>query len=106
MPAPPAVYGFTRNRVERQLAFQRVTEALYTVLIDVQRQRAVPVSLTWGDRPLYDAAALQRIYARCRAELEATGGAVPPSLEAIARGIELQGACLTRLTRRAEPTYQ
>jgi hypothetical protein len=43
------------------------------------------VSLTWGERLLYDAAALQRVYARCRVELEATGGGVPPSLEAVAR---------------------
>ena len=85
MPAASVVYRFTQNRVQRQLAFTRVTEALYTMLIDVQRQRAVPVSLTWGDRVLYDAAALQRIYTQCRSELEATGGAVPPSLEAVAR---------------------
>jgi hypothetical protein len=85
MPARSVVYTFTQNRVQRQLAFQRVTEALYTVLMDVQRQRAEPVSLMWGDRLLYDAAGLQRIYARCRAELEATGGGVPPTLEAVAR---------------------
>jgi hypothetical protein len=85
MASPSVVYAFTQNRVQRQLAFTRVTEALYTMLIDVQRQRAEPVSLTWGHRPLYDAAALQRVYARCRGELEATGGGVPPSLEAVAR---------------------
>jgi hypothetical protein len=74
------VYTFAQNRVQRQLAFTLVTEALFTMLIDIQRQRAVPVSLTWGDRLLYDAAALQRGYDRCRPELEATGGEVPDSL--------------------------
>jgi hypothetical protein len=85
MPRPSVVYTFRNGRAERQLAFARVTQALYFMLCDIHRQRAVPVSVLWGDRLLYDAAALHRIYARCRAELEATGGGVPQSLEAVAR---------------------
>jgi hypothetical protein len=85
MPRSSVIYTFRQNRVQRQFAFQGVTEALYMMLMDVQQQRAEPASLTWGDRLLYDAAALQRIYARCRSELEATGGGVPRSLEAVAR---------------------
>jgi hypothetical protein len=84
MPGLWVVYTFRHNRVQRQLVFQRVTEALYTMLLDVHRQRAEPVSLAWGDNLLYDAAALQRIYARCRVELDAAGGGVPPSLVAAA----------------------
>jgi hypothetical protein len=38
MASPSVVYAFAQNRVQRQLAFTRVTEALYTMLIDVQRR--------------------------------------------------------------------
>jgi hypothetical protein len=65
--------------------FQRVTEALYTVLLDFHRARAIPIELTVGGRQLYDAAALRRIYDACRAGLEVTNEGVPADLEAIAR---------------------
>ena len=92
-PAAPAVswvmaalivYRFRQGAQERRLLVQRVTEALYTVLLDFHRARATPLEVSAGRRRLYDAAALRRIYDACRAELVATNEGVPTDLEAVA----------------------
>jgi hypothetical protein len=43
------------------------------------------VTITWGDRQLYDRAAIERVYAACKAEIAADPWARPASLEAAAR---------------------
>src|SRR3954465_3439100 len=83
--ATSIVYHFRRARQNCALRFERVTEALYTVLLDFRHARATPLDLCYGRRRLYDAAALRRIYDACRTELVAANGAVPLSLEAVAR---------------------
>jgi len=54
-------------------------------LLDCHRERATPLDVCYGARPLYDAAVPRRIYAACRAELVAANEAVPRDLEAVAR---------------------
>jgi hypothetical protein len=44
-----------------------------------------PLSIHWGGRRLYDRAALERVWAACRAELEADRWQVPAGLEETAR---------------------
>src|SRR4051794_21468271 len=82
--ATSVVYRFLRGE-ERSLLFERVTAALFTVLLDFRHDRAVPLDLCYGGRRLYDAAALRRIYDACRTELVATNDQVPTNLEAVAR---------------------
>lgn len=79
------VYRFRRAGEVRELLYERVTAALYTMVLDCHGDRATPLAVSYGGRQLYDAAALRRIYEACRAELVATNDAVPTDLEAAAR---------------------
>jgi len=83
--ATSLVYHFRRGGEHRALLFETVTAALFTVLLDFRHARATPLDLCYGRRCIYDAAALQRIYTACRAELQATNDQVPSDLEAVAR---------------------
>jgi hypothetical protein len=89
--ATAVVYRFRCAGEVRELLYERVTAALYTVLLDVHDDRATPIEVRYGGRRLYDAAALQRIYAACRDELVATQGQVPSNLEVVARHEAAEG---------------
>jgi hypothetical protein len=89
--ATSVVYRFRRAGEVRELLYARVTEALYTVLLDFHGNRATPLDLCYDRRRLYNAVALHRIYEACRAELAATNDQVPANLEAVARQEGLGG---------------
>jgi hypothetical protein len=82
---PPVIYSFRQGGAARSLLFRTVTDCLYTMLLDFHHARATPEAVEYNGRRLYDAAALQRIYAACRAELLTTNEQVPTQLEAVAR---------------------
>ena len=82
---PHVEHTFREGGHERGLLFERVWDALYSALSDLHDGDAAPETITWGGRVLYDAAAVRRVYAACRAELVATPWQVPAGLEAVAR---------------------
>ena len=82
---PDVEYQSTINGQPRRLVYRRVSEALYTAVLDLHEQRAVPEAITWRARRLYDQAALRRVWAACRAELEAQPWEVPAALETAGR---------------------
>jgi hypothetical protein len=85
MPSSPVVYTFIQGRQRCHLFFERVLNAVYTAVMDLHEQRATPLSIHWGGRRLYDRPALERVWAACRAELDADQWHVPAGLEAAAR---------------------
>ncbi|HEY7065127.1 MAG TPA: hypothetical protein VII06_26865 [Chloroflexota bacterium] len=82
---PPVEYHFCQTGQARSLLYSGVLDALSKALHDLHEHTAEPVALTWGSRQLYDAAAIRRVDAACRTELEADQWHRPPSLEAAAR---------------------
>jgi hypothetical protein len=81
----PVVYAFIQGSYRRELLFERALDAVHSAVMDLHEQRAVPLSIHWGGRRLYDRAALERVWAACRAELEADQRQVPTALGAAAR---------------------
>jgi hypothetical protein len=82
---PSVVYTFTQAAEPRRLRFAQVRVALYHAVVDLHEARAAPTAIHWGPRLLYDRAALERVWAACRAELLADRWQVPPSLDAAGR---------------------
>jgi hypothetical protein len=82
---PFVVYTFVHGTRRRELLFERVLAAVYTAVIDLHEARAAPLSIHWGGRRLYDRAALERVWAACRGELDGDPWQVPGVLEFTAR---------------------
>jgi hypothetical protein len=82
---PAVEYHFRQTGQTRRLRNTCVTDALSKALHDLYDGDAEPVRITWGARQLYDAAAIGRVYAACRAEMLADRWHRPRSLEAVAR---------------------
>jgi hypothetical protein len=79
------VYTFITGTQRRELLFERVLAAVYSAVMDLHSGCAAPLSIHWGGRRLYDRAALERVWAACRGELEGDPWDVPAGLEAAAR---------------------
>jgi hypothetical protein len=84
MPAP-IVYRFRQGGQRRALLFARVTEALYSAVMDLHEREAEPEAITWQGRVLLGRAAIERVWASCRPELVADRWKVPAALERATR---------------------
>jgi hypothetical protein len=73
---------FRQGGRERRLIYHRVSNALYSAVLDLHEHRAELVAIAWGTRRLYDRAAIERVWAACRDELIAAPWKVPASLDA------------------------
>ncbi|HEY7064870.1 MAG TPA: hypothetical protein VII06_25575 [Chloroflexota bacterium] len=82
---PAVEYRFRRADLEHTAPYPRVRDALSVAIRHLHDRNAVPLDVTYGGRLLLDAAAIARVYAACRAELEADYWWRPGSLEAAAR---------------------
>jgi hypothetical protein len=63
MPSP-VVYTFILGSQRRELLFERVLPAVYSAVMDLHEERAVPLSIYWGGRRLYDREALEEAAGR------------------------------------------
>jgi hypothetical protein len=79
------VYTFTQTGQRRSLLIERVLDALYSAVIDLDEQRAELEVIRLGEQVLYDRAALERVWAACRAEQEANIWQVPAALDPAGR---------------------
>jgi hypothetical protein len=82
---PSVAYRFRKADQEHTAPYPRVRDALSVAIRHLHDCNAVPLDVTYGGRRLFDAAAIARVYAACRAELEADYWRRPVSLEAAAR---------------------
>lgn len=78
-------YRFHQGGHAQGLLYTRVRDALAKAIYDLHNHAAAPEAITYGGRVVLDAAAIGRVYAACRAELEADAWHTPPSLDAAGR---------------------
>ena len=78
-------YTFTQGRHPRRFLFERVSHALYMAVQHLHEARAEPATICWGQRVLYDCAAIERVWQACRAELEVDRWHVPAALASAGR---------------------
>jgi hypothetical protein len=78
-------YRFRRGAQEQTAPYPCVRDALSVAVRHVHDGDAVPLAVSCDGRRLLDAAAIARVYAACRAELEANYWRRPPSLAAAGR---------------------
>jgi hypothetical protein len=67
----PYVYGFTSGGRRGRLLFERLPDALYTVLLDLHEGRREPIGVRQGQRVLYWREGLEQLHAEHRAALAA-----------------------------------
>jgi hypothetical protein len=80
----PYTYARSENGTRRTLLYLELASALYTAILDVAQQRAVPIGIRQGRRILYRHSQLVALHARYAEQL-ATGEhwAVVQALETV-----------------------